>query len=214
MTTEQQMVFAERPVLAMPESWPARRNYQRAQQLAQRLGLEDCQAVFLAAPARKAAWWYRWAFYYVPVYLAAIAGVILCMPFATSTVTGGLVILFAILLLIAFLPYMMTALLIAALRRSYFHCEQIHLYANGFIAIDKDGSRQGARWEQLFDFRRGSHEEDRPMGRVRWQTYLHCPRHGARPGHLGRHTHACRMAAPQRGQVDPHRRALYSHPHR
>ncbi len=47
MTIEQHLVSADRVLLAHPTSWPARRDYRRAQRLARTLGLENCQAVFL-----------------------------------------------------------------------------------------------------------------------------------------------------------------------
>ena len=47
MTTKQQLIYTDRPLLELPVSWPARRDYWRARRLARTLGLEDCQAVFL-----------------------------------------------------------------------------------------------------------------------------------------------------------------------
>jgi hypothetical protein len=71
-------------------------------------------------------------------------------------------------LLIFLLPFIMIALSLTVFRRTLFHCEQIHLYANGFVSIDPRGRRQGARWDQLFDFRRGAHQNDARFGRLRW----------------------------------------------
>ncbi len=63
-------------------------------------------------------------------------------------------------------------------------CQQIHLYANGVVAINAHGRRQGARFDQLFDFRRGAHEDNVRYGRIHWDTIRAAvtnPRAGQRP---------------------------------
>jgi hypothetical protein len=133
-----------------------------AQHLAHTPELKECQAVFLASFPRNATQ-YRWGLYYPLACLALLAGIFLARLITHVGTNDWLTIL-----LIFLLPFISISLSLTAFRRTLFHCQQIHLYANSFVSIDSDGRRQGARWDQLFDFRRGAHEENQRFGRVRW----------------------------------------------
>ena len=182
MTTEQQLVFADRSLQELPASWSARRDYRRARRLARTLGLEVCQAVFLDKTPRVTAHYGRKLFYplaCVP-FIVVILFIFLLTPVATIDWLTSLLFLVLLVLLV----YVGAALSLIASPLTFRHREQIHLYTNGFVAIDPRGRRQGARWDQLFDFRRGAHEEDRPSGRVRWniiRSAIANPRLGQRP---------------------------------
>ena len=182
MTTEQQLIYADRPLLELPDNWPARRDYRRALRLARTLGLEDRQSVFLDKAPRSAAR-YRWKLFYPLACLPLLAAIILIFVLTPALSIDWLTNLLLFVFLILFI-YASTALTLIAFRPVFLHCEQIHLYANGFVAIDARGRRQGARWDQLFDFRRGAHEDDRLSGRVRWNTIRSAianPRRSQRP---------------------------------
>lgn len=182
MTTEQQLIYADRPLLELPANWPARRDYRRALRLARTLGLEECQAVFLDKTPRRAAR-YRWGLFYPLFCLPLLAAIILILVLTSAMTVDWLTNLLLLVFLILFI-YASIALTLIAFRRTSLHCEQIHLYSNGFVAIDARGCRQGARWDQLFDFRRGAHEADQPFGRVRWniiRSAIANPRLGQRP---------------------------------
>lgn len=151
----------------VPGSRTARHDYRRARRLARALALEECQGVFLDTRPKSAAQ-YRWGWYYPLICLGLfVLSVVLRLVTPTSLsdpVTALLI--FSCLLL----PYALIALGVTAFRRTLFHCEQIHLYANGVVAIDARGRRQGARFDQLFDFRRGEHEHNVRYGRIHWDT--------------------------------------------
>jgi hypothetical protein len=166
MATEQHPVCADRSLLALPTSWPARRDYRRAQRLARTLGLEDCQAVFLDTTPRSAAR-YRWGLFYPLACVPFIAAILVIFGLTSTAIIPWLADLLLLLFLVL-VSYACLAPTLIAFQPTLLHCEQIHFYANGFVAIDRRGRRQGARWDQLFDFRRGAHEEDQPSGRVRW----------------------------------------------
>lgn len=165
---QQHLVPADRPLLARPTSWPARRDYRRAQRLARRLGLESCQAVFLDTTPRNAAR-YRWGLFY-PLACLPLIAVIVLMFVLTSAATIPWLLTLLTLAFLVLASYAGGALILLLFRRTFLHYEQLHLYTHGFVAIDPRGRRQGARWDQLSAFRRGSHEGDQPSGRIRWNS--------------------------------------------
>ncbi len=181
MTTQQQFVKAPLLSLPSPTNGPARRDYRRAQRLARSLELTDCQAIFLDAHPKSAAQ-YRWGLYYPLACFGLLALLVVLRLVAPASMGDPLTILLIFFCLL--LPYALIALGITAFRRTLFHCEQIHLYANGFVAIDPRGRRQGARFDQLFDFRRGAHEGNARFGRIHWdmlRAALANPGAGQRP---------------------------------
>lgn len=181
MITRQQLITSLPPSFPSLTSRPARRDYQRAQRLAHSLALKECQAVFLD-PRPKSAAQYRWGWYYPLVCLGLLVLLFILRLIVPSGMGDPLTILLVFLFLL--LPFALIALGITAFRRTLFHCEQVHLYANGFVAIDPRGRRQGARFDQLFDFRRGAHENNVRFGRIHWDTIraaIANPRAGQRP---------------------------------
>ncbi|HEY0753107.1 MAG TPA: hypothetical protein VGD98_04030 [Ktedonobacteraceae bacterium] len=183
MRTQQQLASPSRPVLALPTNWPARRDYRRAQRLARTLELAECQTIFLNPSAPKSARWYRCVLYYPLACLLLIIAIILIFlltPIATVIWLMHLLAFLCILLS----AYIYGALILFSFYPNCLDSEQIHLYANGFVAIDARGRRQGARWDQLFDFRRGAHQGNQRSGRVYWniiRSAIANPRLGQRP---------------------------------
>lgn len=152
--------------LATPTTWQARHDYRRAQHLARSLGLTECQARFID-PHPKSAAQARWGWYYPLASFLLLTVLFIGRFFAPAGLNDPITALF-ICLLVLLLPFALIALSFTLFRRTLFHCEQIHLYANGFVAIDPRGRRQGTRFDQLFDFRRGAHEQNVRYGRIHW----------------------------------------------
>jgi|GEM_PF-3590971 len=152
--------------LATPTTWQARRDYRRAQRFARSLELAECQASFID-PHPKSATWYRWGLYYPLSCLAFLALLAMSRAVVPSAISDWLSIALACLLVLL-LPFSLIALSVTLFRRTLFHCEQIHLYTNGIVAIDPRGHCQGARYQQLFDFRRGAHESPERFSRIHW----------------------------------------------
>ncbi|HEU5226418.1 MAG TPA: DUF6585 family protein [Ktedonobacteraceae bacterium] len=178
MTMRQRLVS---PPLSLttPTSRPACHDYRRAQRLAQRLQLGEYQAVFIDPRPEKAAQ-YRWGLHYPLICLSFLA-LVFVLQFFIPFEDGSLSMILYFCLLTLLFPYAIVALVVTALRRELFHCEQIHLYSNGFVAIDHRGRRQGAHWEQLFNLRRGGHKGDISTGALRWdmiQADISSPRRG------------------------------------
>ena len=167
MLSKQELLDPAPSLLESPANWSARRDYRRALQMARSLDLQEHLAVFLDHTPRNAAR-YRWGLFY-PLACLPLIAVILLLLIIMPTNLGWLASLLFFVLLIL-LIYVCVAFTYSSLNISFLHCEQIHLYANGFVAIDARGQRQGARWDQLFDFRRGAHEFDQRFGRVRWDS--------------------------------------------
>lgn len=159
--------ISSRP-LATPTTWQARHDYRRAQHFACSLGLTECQARFIDLRP-KSATQARWGWYYPLASLLLLTVLFIGRFFVPPGLSGFITALF-ICLLVLLLPYALIALSFTLFRRTLFHCEQIHLYANGFVAIDPRGRRQGARFDQLFDFRRGAHEQNVRYSRIHWDT--------------------------------------------
>jgi hypothetical protein len=181
MTMQQQQMTPLPSSVSALEGRVARRDYRRAQRLAHSLELEGCQAVFLDTRPKSAVQ-YHWGWYY-PLICLGLFVLSVVLHFVTPTGLSGSVtalLIFSCLLL----PYALVAPGITLFRRTLFHCEQIHLYANGLVAIDARGRRQGARFDQLFDFRRGAHENNMRYGRIHWdmiRAAVTNPRAGQRP---------------------------------
>lgn len=179
MTMRQQLASPPPLSLTTPTSRPARHDYRRAQRLAQRLQLGECRAVFIAPRPEKAAQ-YRWGLHYPLICLSLLAFVFV-LQFFIPFEDGNLSMIFYFCLLTLLFPYSIVALTVTALRRELFHCEQMHLYSNGFVSIDHRGRRCGAHWEQLSNFRRGGHKGDISTGALRWdmiQVDIASPRRG------------------------------------
>lgn len=152
--------------LATPTTWQARHDYRRAQHFARSLGLTECQARFIDLRPKSVAQ-ARWGWYY-PLASLLLLTVLFIGRFFVPSGLSDLITALLICLLVLLLPFALIALSFTLFRRTLFHCEQIHLYTNGFVAIDPRGRRQGARFDQLFDFRRGAHEQNVRYGRIHW----------------------------------------------
>ncbi|HLZ61542.1 MAG TPA: hypothetical protein VKR06_31740 [Ktedonosporobacter sp.] len=155
---EQQQLAAEpspSASLSTPTTPQARRDYQRAQLLAQSLELGECQASFIALQPERPSHLGSLIFH-----LLTCLAVVVLIILTFSTIWSVLLMILLILLSVSFFARIYG--------RPHIHCEQAHLYSNGFVYIDPSGNSQAARWDQLSDFRRGGHEDDNPYGRLRW----------------------------------------------
>lgn len=70
--------------------------------------------------------------------------ILLLLFVLTPVATIGWLVSLLFLVFLVLFSYASIALILIAFRRTFLHCEQIHLCTNGFVAIDPRGRRQGA----------------------------------------------------------------------
>lgn len=151
--------------LPSPTTWQGRRDYRRARRAAREIELSACQSIFIDQRP-KSARRSRWGFSYPLCSLAFLLLLFIARMFIFPDLLLAILITFSIVLI----PFSLIALGYTIYDRTFFHCEQAHLYTNGFVYIDSRGRTSAARWDQLSFFRRGGHEKDKPSGRIHWDT--------------------------------------------